>query len=252
MPPLLIANWKMNPRTSNRAIALFRSYGAKKQAKATLVVCPPAPFIPALQSMRKKHGILRKIFLGGQDSGPAIEGAFTGEVSPAMLKDAGASYVIIGHSERRAQGQTDELINKKVKSAIASKLNVILCVGETERVQDGAEFNVVKQQVVAALEGVPKAHLKRVSICYEPVWAIGNGNPASPAEAIEVGLFIMRTIAGVLGKHPRTRMRVLYGGSVTSENAHEYLEHEVLSGFLVGGASLSGKSFLGILHAITK
>lgn len=252
MNPLLIANWKMHPPTLKKAEALLKSYVLPKKLGAIVVACPPAVFLEPLSRLRKKQGALKKILLGAQDIGRAPLGAFTGEHAPSMLKDAGASYVIVGHSERRAMGETQAVINEKVKNALAANLYVVLCVGETERVHDGAEFAVIKEQIELALAGVPKAHMKRLSICYEPVWAIGTGSPASSAEAIEVGLFILRTIAGFLGKNTRSTVRVLYGGSVTKDNAREYLEHDVLSGFLVGGASLNGKSFMGILHAITK
>jgi len=251
MNPLLIANWKMNPATLAKAEALFRSYALPTKTGATVVVCPPAPFLLPLGKLHKKQPKLKKIAFGAQDVGPANGGAFTGELSPSILKDAGANYVIVGHSERRAAGETNQRINDKVKTALAANMHVLLCVGEAERAHDGAELAVIKDQIDAALDGVPKTQLGRLTICYEPVWAIGTGNPASAGEAIEVGLFILRTMASRIGKHPRTAVRVLYGGSVTSENAHEYLEHDVLSGFLVGGASLNGKSFLGILNALT-
>jgi len=252
MSPLLVANWKMNPRTLARAQTLFASYALKKKPRAGIVVCPPASFLPAMHALRKKKIGLQTIALGGQNIGPATEGAFTGNISPSMLKEFGAGYVIIGHSECRAQGETNELINQKVKTALAANLHVLLCVGEIERVHDGAEFSVIREQIAIALDGVTKSRMKRLTICYEPVWAIGTGNPASAAEAIEVGLFILRTIASVIGKHPRNAVRVLYGGSVNAENARDFLEHDVISGFLVGGESLSGRSLLGILHAITK
>jgi len=249
MNPLLIANWKMNPRTLGKAEALLKSYALPAKARATVVVCPPSAFLLPLGKLRKQQSKLKKIVFGAQDVGPANDGAFTGELSPSILKDVGASYVIVGHSERRSAGETNERINEKVRAALSANLNVLLCVGEAERANDGADLSFIKDQIDTALEGVPKTQLGRLTICYEPVWAIGTGNPASAGEAIEVGLFILRTMASRIGKHPRTAVRVLYGGSVTPENAHEYLEHDVLSGFLVGGASLNSKSFLGILNA---
>ena len=209
MKKLVVANWKMNPQNLTEAKLLFdsvkRGIGIKDVKNVEVVICPPFVYLPYL--LKPKTSNL-KPKLGAQDcfwedSNPpttlplkrAPKGAFTGEISPLMLKNLGCEYIIIGHSERRKLGETDEMINKKIKAVIATKLNPILCIGETEKERkQGKTFQVLKQQINEDLKNLtPDTYnLKPLVIAYEPVWAIGTGNPCSPAEAKKVYLFLRK------------------------------------------------------------
>jgi triosephosphate isomerase len=177
-------------------------------------------------------------------------GAYTGEISGPMLKDAGCSHVIVGHSERRQYfGETDETVNKKLKAAFASLLTPIFCVGETlaEREQ-GRTFAVVERQVSKGLEGVSAGDAKKLVLAYEPVWAIGTGKTATPAQAQEVHASIRALVAKIYGQELADEMRIQYGGSVKGDNVAELMKQPDLDGALVGGASLKADSFISIVR----
>ena len=181
--------------------------------------------------------------MGAQDLFWEEKGAFTGEISPLMLKNLGCEYVIIGHSERRKLGETDEMINKKIKAAIKAKLKPILCIGETEMGRkSGRTFEVLKNQLKKAFNNLTIEQFSNLTIAYEPIWAIGTGNPCLPVDAKKVFLFMQK----LFGKTP-----VLYGGSVNSENAINYIREVGFSGLLVGGASLDAKEFIRIVKGLT-
>ncbi|RJQ28583.1 triose-phosphate isomerase [Candidatus Parcubacteria bacterium] len=236
MQKLLIANWKLNPLTLPEAIRLGRA-----EDKKGVVISPPFPFVGAVGKA------LRYAALGAQDafweSPPAGGGPYTGEVSPAMLKKLGVRYVILGHSERRRWlGETDKMINRKVRAAMAAGLKVILCVGEPKEVRRrgiGRAMAYVKNQLRADLKGARGS----LVIAYEPIWAIGTGKPDNPKETVEIARFIKRFV--------RPRPRVLYGGSVTSRNTKNFLQYKDIDGALVGGASLKAVEFKKII-TITK
>jgi triosephosphate isomerase len=175
-------------------------------------------------------------------------GAFTGEISAAMLKSVGCEYVILGHSERRTIfGETDELINKKVKKALVSQLKPIFCIGETlEERESGTTFDVIKRQIHAGLSGLSDSDMKAVIIAYEPVWAIGTGKVASPAQAQEVHAFIRSELVKLFGAVSAENTIIQYGGSVKPDNARELLGQPDIDGALVGGACLKAESFVGI------
>lgn len=177
-------------------------------------------------------------------------GAHTGEITAAMLRDAGCSYAIIGHSERRQfYGETDQSVNKKTKAALAAGLNAIVCVGEmlNEREAGNAE-NIVKGQLVSGLEGLTVADMERIIIAYEPVWAIGTGKTATPDQAQEMHAFIRATLAETHGSETAGKTRILYGGSVKPENIKTLMEQADVDGALVGGASLEAASFAAIVN----
>ena len=177
-------------------------------------------------------------------------GAHTGEIAPAMLKDVGCRYVIIGHSERRQfYGETDESVNKKTKAALAASLTAIVCVGEmlAEREAGQAE-SVVKRQLVSGLDGLTVADMERIIIAYEPVWAIGTGKTATPEQAQEMHAHIRQTVAETNGSETAELMRVLYGGSVKPDNIATLMSQPDVDGALVGGASLEGESFAQIVN----
>lgn len=251
MKRLAIANWKMNPDSLARGEKLFRDLKskAKSSAKVETVVCPPFPF---LSTFAKKKG---SVSLGAQDLFWEREGAYTGEVSGAMLKSTGVKFVIIGHSERRIHlGETDTIVNKKVLAALAANLRPIICVGENERDHDGRYLRFIKSEVQAALKGVKRNSLSNISIAYEPIWAISNishGKSAAPRDAFEMKIYIEKIIGMLYTRKIAESVKILYGGSANGENASEFLREGKVDGFLVGGASLKPNDFSRLVKACT-
>jgi len=241
---MVAGNWKMH-NTIPEATALVAEIreGVKGITGGEAVVAPVFTALTAVSEAIKGSGVA----LAAQNMFYEDKGAYTGEISAAMLKDAGCTYVIIGHSERRKYfHETDENVNLKVRKALAAGLKPIVCVGETleEREQGVTEF-VVGLQVKKALYGVPS--LDNVVIAYEPVWAIGTGKTALPIEAEEVHRFIRNVLGDMYGEG-KNSVRILYGGSVTPENMGDLIGMEDIDGALVGGASLKAESFLGIIR----
>ncbi|MEK7212412.1 MAG: triose-phosphate isomerase [Patescibacteria group bacterium] len=238
---LLIANWKMNPRSLTEALKLARA-----SDKKGVVICPPFVF---LEEVGKA---LKHAALGAQDVFAEDKGAFTGEVSPKMLKNLGVKYVIIGHSEKRKTGDTDALINKKVKAALRAGLKVILCVGEGKEVRRrgvSAAKNFVKRQLQKDLAGAIsyKPKTKSLFVAYEPIWAISTEKGAradTPESAAQMSRFIKNLLKAISYK---LKADVLYGGSVTSRNVSRFLRRPEFSGALVGGASLKAGEFRQII-----
>ncbi|MBI4375720.1 MAG: triose-phosphate isomerase [Elusimicrobia bacterium] len=243
--PLIAGNWKMNldlRQSVELARALKDGLG---QAGAEVAVCVPFTSIAVVGEVLKGSPIR----LGAQDLHWEKEGAYTGEVSAGQLLDAGCRYVIIGHSERRRYfHESDEVVRKKLKAALAAGLWPIVCVGETlEERERQQTFNVLKRQV-EALAGLAPAELSSLVIAYEPVWAIGTGKTATPEQAQEAHLFIRNAVAGHYGKDFAQALRLLYGGSVKAENIDSLMAQPDLDGALVGGESLKPVSFLRIIH----
>ena len=241
--PVLAANWKMF-KTTHETLAYVRQLGAMlhRTKGVEIVVAPPATsLVTAAEAARNT-----RIGVAAQNMHFEREGAFTGEVSAAMIKDAGATYVIVGHSERRRMfGDTDEWVNKKIKAAIGAELTPIFCVGETlaER-EAGQTLAVLDRQVRDGLAEVAADRVAEIIIAYEPVWAIGTGKNATPADAAAAH----RAIRGVLASLGRVgRATVLYGGSVNAGNIQALLAEEELDGVLVGGASLDATGWAGIV-----
>jgi triosephosphate isomerase len=245
---LIAGNWKMN-KTSGDAAALAREIvvGSGTQSAVDVVICPP---FTALESVAKSvDGSLVK--LGAQNMHFEASGAFTGEVSAPMLRALFATHVILGHSERRTLfGETDELVNKKVLSALKNQLRPILCVGESlaER-EAGSTLKVVQAQTERSLEGVSKEQAASVIVAYEPVWAIGTGKVATSEQAQEVHAFIRELLTKLFGEPAAQRIRILYGGSMKPANAPELLSQRDIDGGLIGGASLEARSFLELVKA---
>ena len=240
---IVAGNWKMN-NTIDESVALARTVkeGTAGLKNGEVVVAPP---FTALQSVRE---ILTgsTVAIAAQNMYFEDKGAYTGEVSPLMLKDAGCTYVIIGHSERRKYFvESEETVNLKVKKALATGLKPIVCVGETDGERNkGITEAVVNRQVRGALDGIDK--LDDVVIAYEPVWAIGTGLVATPPQAEDVHDFIRRLLVEIYGC-AAADVRILYGGSVTKDNITELIAMEDIDGALVGGASLKADGFLGII-----
>lgn len=265
MKKLIIANWKMNPASLKEAKALFDATkkNTAKLKKVETVICPPFVYLAAFGSFGfarasgsgTRLSKSQAVSVGSQNCFYSDKGAFTGEVSPVMLKSIGVKYVIVGHSERRAMGETDEMINKKIKSALACGLKVIFCVGEKERNVDGEYLNVVKKQLQIGLAGADKKMLKNLFVAYEPVWAISTNRSASGGKAVEdspdsflrMSLFIRKVLFEMFGNAWQHSTPVLYGGSVNAQNAEGFLKAGLAAGLLVGGKSLDKKEFGEIL-----
>lgn len=236
----------MNPSTIATARKLFMDVRERMKTRSStveVVVAPPFPYIAALSSLSPS----KRIALGAQHAFPEASGAHTGEVSIAMLKSIGVSHVIVGHSERRAAGQTDTSVQEITAAVLKQKMHAIVCVGETKRDAQGSYFTTVETQLRTALTGLPKSQLKYLAIAYEPVWAIGTGNTATPADAQEMKLFIQKVIADLFGRRAVNIVRILYGGSVKRGNAEALLTEGTVDGFLVGGASLRASEFADII-----
>ena len=250
MKKLIIANWKMN-KTVKEAIFLIRELKKllKDEKNVDIAVCPPFTALHAVSKELKSSGIK----LGAQNMHYASAGAYTGDISPLMLKDAGCEYVILGHSERREFFKEDDmLINKKIISALQHSLKPILCVGETLEHRESSKTNeVLDKQLRNCLLDIKEIQMQNVIIAYEPVWAISRGNSnqksATPHDAEESHRFIREVLENLFGKKIADNTRILYGGSMKPENAKELLSTKGIDGGLVGNASLNAKSFAEIV-----
>ena len=249
--PVIAGNWKLF-KTSAEAVELVTGLLPLVSA-ANNVEIVVAPVFTVLDRV---NGVIAgsNIKLSAQDCYWEAEGAFTGEVSPKMLLDAGCSHVIIGHSERRQYfGETDETVNRKIRAAIASGLVVLFCIGETLGEREGGKtFDVLKRQITGGLAGIPESDLAKVIVAYEPVWAIGTGKTASDDQAQEAHAFIRAEIKELYSAAAADKMRVLYGGSVKPENIAGLISRPDIDGALVGGASLKADSFAALVNAAQK
>jgi triosephosphate isomerase len=246
--PLLAGNWKMYKAAGDGARLAGELRAGLRDALQTrsVLVAPPFTSIPAVVDALRGSGIA----VAGQNMHPEVEGAFTGEVSPVMLKDAGCSHVILGHSERRQLfGETDEGVAKKAESAFRHGLTPIVCVGETLAERESNRTNeVVDRQTERALRGLSADQVAALVIAYEPVWAIGTGRTATPAQAQEAHAFIRKLVARSHGEPAAAALLILYGGSVKPDNIGAIMAEADVDGALVGGASLTADSFLKIVH----
>jgi triosephosphate isomerase len=244
---IVIANWKMNPIALKEAeklsIHIAKSVLGKK--KVEVVLCPPFLYLEKLKKNLKN----KKVAFGAQDSFSEKNGAYTGEIASEMLYDIGSRYVILGHSERRSMGETNELINKKIKSALDASLCPVLCIGENKRDENHEFLNFVKKELEECLIGISKNSISKVIIAYEPIWAIGNGaHPATPAEFLEMNIFIRKILSDKFGINYVDGVRIVYGGSVDDKNAEDFIKEGQADGFLVGRASLDPKKFGEIVN----
>jgi triosephosphate isomerase len=247
---LIAGNWKMFTTLAQaRQLAQSVVKGLGSENRVCVAVCPPFPYlIPVAEVLRGTS-----VALGAQNLYPEKEGAFTGEVSPMMLLDAGCEYVVVGHSERRHQlGETDAFINRKLRAALAAGLRVIFCVGETLAEREASQTEaVLSTQLAGGLAKVLPESLAKVVVAYEPVWAIGTGRNATPDQAQQAHSFIRGQIAVHFGEEAARTLPIQYGGSVKPENAASIMREPDVDGALVGGASLQADSFLGIIRAAT-
>ncbi len=248
---LIIGNWKMNPLSGSEAKETFSAIReiASKLKKSKTVICPPFVFLENLSKLRSSG-----ISLGSQDVFWELEGAYTGEISPKMLQKLGVEYVIVGHSERRALSETNEMANKKVKACIKYGFTPILCIGESVRDEEANYLNFIRQELKDSLAGVTKENLKKVVIAYEPIWAIGKNalRQAKAEESLEMSIFIKKILTDIFGAKAAEKVSILYGGSINAENAKNFLFGGGVSGLLVGRESLDAEKFGKILKAAEK
>ncbi len=249
MKKLMAANWKMHKTRSEARETLKAFLSGMPQLPADREVLFFVPFT-ALASAAEVLGGQRGYFLGGQNMYPADKGAYTGEISPAMLTDCGCSYVLTGHSERRAIfGESSEFIGRKTTFALERGLKVVICIGETlEEREQGRLEAVLGEQLEKGLAGVESADPEKLAVAYEPVWAIGTGKVAGPKEILESHAFVRSWLCQ---RYPETgnALRILYGGSVKPENCGEIMGLDNVDGVLVGGASLDAEMFRQIVLA---
>lgn len=245
----VVGNWKMYT-TAEEAGRLAKAIveGVGIDDRVSVAVCPPFPYLALVGEILKGS----RVALGAQNIYPKKEGAFTGEVSPPMLLDVGCEYVILGHSERRHKlGESDAFINQKIQVALAADLQVILCVGETsDQRKEGRTEAVLDGQLIKGLAGLSADRLTRLTIAYEPVWAIGGqGHHATPQQAQESHAVIRRRFGQMFGEKSARALVIQYGGSVKPENAAALLGRPGVDGALIGGASLNADQFLAIVRA---
>ena len=251
LKPLIVANWKMNPLSNEEALRLFKV--VKKELKdiesIEIVICPPFTQLPVIN---RQPPISLK--LGAQNCFWKDEGAYTGEISPRMLRNLGCSYIIIGHSERRKYfGETDEMINKKIRTALKNNLKPILCTGETlEEYKKDKTDKVLISQLQTALKDISKFQISnfKFQIAYEPVWAIGTGVTPNMDGIMSAKLLIRKILAKMYSRPIAEKVRILYGGSVSSKNANDFLKKAGMDGLLIGGASLKAMEFVRIVKSI--
>lgn len=249
---LVVANWKMNPTTIRdaRRICAGALRGATTAQGVHVVVCPPNLFLPELAAELKKSKV---VTLGVQDLSSEEAGAYTGQISASMLLPYKVVWALLGHSERRALGETDGHVALKVRHAIAKGISPILCIGERERNDEGAFYTLIRTQLEVVFALLKRKDIVKLTIAYEPVWAIGKSasEAMSAAQLYEMALYIRKILIERYGRATASEVRILYGGAVKAENAHTLVRDSGVDGLLVGSASLDPKQFGAILRAVS-
>jgi triosephosphate isomerase len=244
----IAGNWKMN-KTATEAAQVVSALVKKVEGlsdKITMAVCPPYTALDRISPLLKGTGVA----LGAQNLSDRASGAYTGEISAAMLLDLGVKYVIIGHSERRQYyGETDEIVSKKTKFALGTGLLPIVCVGETlQERESNKTSSIITAQLKGSLAGIIAEEMLKTTIAYEPIWAIGTGKTASPDQAQEVHALIRKLLTDAYGKAVADKVIIQYGGSVKADNAKELMAKQDIDGALVGGASLDAEGFSALIR----
>lgn len=245
--PFIVGNWKMNGTRAMLSEARAMDRAAQRYMKVEVAIAPPYTLIHAV------HREAEQIGVGAQDCSPDPDGAHTGDISATMVADSGAKFVILGHSERRgAHGETNKVVTAKVEAALAAGMRIILCCGESEETREAGDHEgFVLRQLKASLPETDDA-ADKVCVAYEPIWAIGTGRTAKPEDIEAMHAAIRELLVETYGEEAGAAVRILYGGSVKPENAREILSIANVDGALVGGASLSAESFLGIAVAASE
>lgn len=238
----------MNPTSIDEAKKITSSINkiANKLKSTNVVICPPFIYLPKLSSGKNSNNVS----LGVQNTFSEERGSFTGEISPVMLKEFGVKYSIIGHSERREMGETDEVISKKIGINLEVGIHPILCIGEKERDSQGAYLDILKSQIKNSLDKVPKKLISELIIAYEPVWAIGAKEPMTTGVINEMVIFIKKVISDMYGLDNGKSVPILYGGSVSFRNAQDIMENGGVNGLLVGRESISPQGFSELLKVV--
>lgn len=246
MKAMVVANWKMHPRSFAEAKRLFAAtkQAADRVKRIQLIVAPPAIFLREITK-----GYRGRIAFAVQSARAEEEGAFTGSISMTQAKDARASFALVGHAEMRAQGETDDDTRFKVSAALSLGMTPILCVGEKERGHDGAYFVRVRQQLRAGLADLKPAQIKKVIIAYEPVWAIGAPMPMTPRDMHEMAIFIRKSVVEIAGTNGMD-IRILYGGAIDDTTAPSMMRDGDVAGLLIGRASVDAKEFAALLFSL--
>jgi triosephosphate isomerase len=249
MSKLIIANWKMNPSSVKEVGILLKGIIKNKtnNKNKKIIICSPFIYLPLLKSYK-----IKGLELGSQDVSLYDKGSHTGEISSSMLFNLGIRYSIVGHSERRNQGENNEIINQKILNLLKAKINPILCIGEEKRDQGGQYLNVIEEQIKSCLKDVSNSQIKDIIIVYEPIWAIGveREREATKEEFTEIKIFIKKVISDIYGLKIAHSIRVLYGGSVNSLNGKYYVDEAGADGLLIGRDSLDPKKFSAIINSI--
>lgn len=249
MKSLIVGNWKLYVNTLTDAKKLLKGIdkGLPRGFKSEVVVCPQV----SLASLVRSHYGGKRIAFGTQDVCDEAEGAYTGQVSSKSLTSAGIKYVIVGHAERRALGDTDETVSKKAVRAIKSKLHPIICVGELVRDSEGGHFSVLANNVINSLARLEPSDATKFTVAYDPSWAIGASSAPEPRVVREAIMFVRKTIADMWGRDQALKVRIIYGGSVDAESAKAFASTEGIQGLLVGRASVSSQTFTDIVRAFS-
>ncbi len=260
---LIVANWKMNPVNFVEAEILFKAV-KKETAKiknVEIVICPPFTQLPltrlllarqsATSNQQPAVGISANLKLGAQNCFWENKGAYTGEISPKMLKNLGCNFVILGHSERREfLSETNQIVNKKIQAALNARLKPIVCVGEKKRDANDFNFEEIKTQILESFEGIQKTSIQDIIIAYEPVWAIGSGKIPAENDIMKAVILIRRLFGKMYNQETAQKLKILYGGSVNSRNAGNFISNIGINGFLIGKASLNAGEFVRIVKSV--
>jgi triosephosphate isomerase len=250
MRPIIVANWKNHPESLEAAEALTKglSRRAKTFKKLTTFIAPPLVYFDTVA--KKVKGFAR---LAAQDIFPSLGGPYTGSITPDILKNFGVRLAIIGHSERRALGETNDVVRKKVKFAMREGITALVCIGEHARDEDGEHFEFLRDQLKSALEGLRrKEDVQRLAVAYEPVWAIGGKATAAldPKDLAEATVFIRKVLTDTFGRTNASTIPILYGGSVEPDNAGALMKETGVNGFLIGHSSLNAENFEAIAKSL--
>ena len=246
--PLVIGNWKMNPLTAtlSKKLAGDLKKGLAKVTGVDVVIAPPMLYVTSVHHTRSGS---KAYALGVQNIHHEKLGAHTGEISLSMVKQYDVTHVILGHSERRKEGETDAQVHEKLLATLKSNMTGVVCVGEEKRDTHGHYLTHIETQIRSALATIPKGKLGQIVIAYEPIWAIGTGTAATAADVHEIKLFIEKVITDLYGRNYAQKVRIIYGGSVNPKNVRELFTEGMMDGFLVGGASLHAEDFIAIIKA---